>query len=243
MIQNKKVLAVIPARGGSKGIKNKNILELHGKPLIAYTIEAAKGSAYIDAVVVSTDSERIKRISEEYGAWVPFMRPGALAGDETPTVDAVLHVIETLKAEGYAYDILVLLQPTSPLRTASDIDGALDVFFAQQCRPVAAVSKVSDHPILMRTVGEDGAMEKLLPVKSTVRRQDLPAYYKINGSIYVNLTGDLNENTSFNDNPAAFIMPGERALDIDEMVDVLIAQYYLGMYEEEKSHENLDGSI
>lgn len=243
MIHNKKVLALIPARGGSRGIKNKNILDICGKPLIAYTIEAAKKSSYIDNVVVSTDSEKIKRVSEEYGAWTPFLRPAELAGDKTPTLDVVLHTVKVLKTKGYVYDILILLQPTSPLRTVSDIDGALELFVEHQCRPLAAVSKVSDHPLLIRTVGADGDMQKLLPVQSTVRRQDMPAYYKINGSIYINLMSEINEKTSFNDNSVAYIMSNERAVDIDHEVDAVAAQFYLNAYKEEKFHENINGSI
>lgn len=234
MIKGKKIIAFIPARGGSKGIKNKNILEIHGKPLIAYTIEAAKESVYIDDIVVSTDSEQIKSIAEEYGAWLPFLRPSELAEDETSTLDVVLHTIATLKAQGYTYDILLLLQPTSPLRTGQDIDGALDVFVRNKYQPVAAVSKVSDHPLLMRKVKENGKMEKILSVQSSVRRQDMPVYYKINGSIYINLVTDLSQNTSFNDNPIPYIMADNHAIDIDDELDIAVLKFYLDDYKKEK---------
>lgn len=237
MIQGKKVLAIIPARGGSKEIKNKNILDICGKPLIAYTIGAAGSSIYIDDVVVSTDSEQIQKISEKYGAWVPFLRPAELAEDKTPTLDVVLHAVEALKTKGYVYDILILLQPTSPLRIASDIDGALKLFLEHRCRPLAAVSRVEDHPVLIRTVGADGYMQKLLPMQSTLRRQDMPVYYKINGSIYINLISEINKRTSFNDNPVPYIMPDERAVDIDHDVDIVTVQFYLNVYKEEIFHD------
>lgn len=227
MIDNRKVLAMIPARGGSKGIKNKNILDIQGKPLIAYTIEAAKDSSFVDRIFVSTDSEKIKEISEQYGAAVPFLRPAELAQDKTPTLDVVLHDIKKLEAIGEIYDILILLQPTSPLRTADNIDEALEIFLANECRPLAAVSKVSDHPILIRTISGGGSLEKLLPESSTVRRQDMPAYYRVNGSIYIYLIDEINNGTSFNDSPVPYIMGQEQSVDIDDESDVAMAQYYL----------------
>lgn len=232
MIDNKKILALIPARGGSKGIKNKNIIDINGKPLIAYTIEAAKKSIYIDDIVVSTDSEKIKQSAAQFGAWIPFLRPAALAKDQTPTLDVVLHTIESLKKMGHTYDIFLLLQPTSPLRTSANIDQALEIFLTNKCQPLAAVTKVSDHPLLIRSIAKDGYMEKLLQKQSTLRRQDMPDYYKLNGSIYIRLISDINEKTSFNDSPVPYIMPEANAVDIDHALDILIVQFYL-------SRENL----
>ena len=230
MIKDKKVLAVIPARGGSKGIKDKNILDILGKPLIAYTIEAAKGSSYIDDVIVSTDSERIGQVAVQNGARVPFLRPSELATDQTPTLDAVMHVIDRLRETGYQYDILLLLQPTSPLRTAEDIDNALRIFAENQFQPLAAVSSVSEYPALMRTIGEDGRMKKLLPVPSTVRRQDMPRFYRVNGSIYINLISELNAGSGFNDNLIPYVMEPSHSVDIDDYPDVEIVKYYLNTY-------------
>ncbi|MCM1112000.1 MAG: acylneuraminate cytidylyltransferase family protein [Muribaculum sp.] len=227
MIQDKRVLAMIPARGGSKGIKDKNILDLQGKPLIAYTIEAARNSLFIDDVVVSTDSEKIAQVAGQWGAWIPFLRPAELAGDHAPTLDAVLYTIDRLKELGYLYDFLVLLQPTSPLRTAEDIDNAFRTFVENGCRPLAAVCAVSEYPVLMRTIGADGQLEKLLSVRSTVRRQDMPQYYRINGSIYINPISELDAECSFNDNPIPYLMETDHSVDIDEEPDVAVAQYYL----------------
>lgn len=229
MIDKKKILAFIPARGGSKGIKDKNILEINGKPLLAYTIEAAKNSTYIDAVLVSTDSEKIGRIAKEYGAWVPFLRPADLATDTIPTLDAVLYTINRIKEMGelYEYDILILLQPTSPLRSTEDIDNALRFFVKNACLPLAAVTEVTESPILMRVIGEDGYLKKLIPLYGTIRRQDMPSYYRLNGSIYINLISELDSHTSFNDNPIPFVMENSHSADIDDFLDLEIVKYYL----------------
>jgi len=227
MIEGKKVLALIPARGGSKGIINKNIIDLCGKPLIAYTIEAAVKSRYIDDVVVTTDSRRIAEVALEYGAQVPFLRPEALASDTSKTIDAVLHAISTLENQGKKYDILVLLQPTQPLRNEDDIDSSLELCVEKK-GGVVSVSEVGDHPILIRQIDEDGILNKMLAVDSTVRRQDMPTYYRVNGCVYVNDISEVNEDLSFNDNRIPYVMPRERAVDIDEPVDLCVAAYYLG---------------
>ena len=227
MIDNKRVLALIPARGGSKGIKDKNIVEVMGRPLINYTIEAAKGSKYIDRIVVSTDSIIIKNISEESGADVPFLRPEYLASDTATTLEAVLHAIYILEEMGDSYDILVLLQTTSPLRTTKDIDGAIETFIENECNSVVAVSPVNDSPILIRTIDQNGKLKKLLKCGSTIRRQDMPTYYRVNGSIYVNLVQNINKYTSFNDNGVPYFMDKERSLDIDEPIDLELFKYYL----------------
>ena len=223
---NPKILALIPARGGSKGIPGKNIKDLAGKPLIAHTIEAAKNCSYISKVVVSTDSQEIADVAKKYGAEIPCLRPAELASDTAKTMDAVLHMIETLKEAGEKYDYLVLLQPTSPLRNASDIEGAVELAM-ESGKDVVAVSAVSDHPILVRTCDEDGNLTPLLQQNSTVRRQDMPNYYRVNGSIYVNCLDQFGEDTSFNDNPVGYHMPAERSVDIDEPIDFAIAEFYL----------------
>ena len=196
MIDGLKVLALIPARGGSKGIKNKNIVLLNGKPLISYSICEALKSKYIDDVVVTTDSEDIAGISRLYGAKVPFMRPHSLGGDKTTTIEVVLHAITALRSIGNEYDIMILLQPTQPLRTYKDIDASIDKFLDDKMKPLASISEVDDHPILVRSINEKGEMKRLLDVCSTCRRQDMPKYYRINGCIYINRVSELNENTT-----------------------------------------------
>lgn len=232
MYKNKKILGLIPARGGSKGIKDKNIIELCGKPLVAYTIEAAKNSKYMDAVVVSTDSERIAEVAKAAGAEVPFMRPKELAADTSKTVDSVVHAVETLEHMGRFYDVLVLLQPTQPLRTTFDIDKALEYYFASGEKDLVSVSEVDDHPILMRTFDKDGVMHHLVETNSTCRRQDMDKYYRVNGCIYINQIAGLNAETSFNDNELGFVMEKNRSVDIDERKDLYVAEYYLNYQEE-----------
>lgn len=226
MLNDLRILALIPARGGSKGIKKKNIIDLCGKPLIAYTIEAAKKSRYIDDVIISTDNEEIAKVGREFGAEVPFLRPSELAEDTSPTIDAVLHAVVSLKQRGCDYDVLVLLQPTSPLRTAKDIDGALEVFAENGNQGVVSVSPVQDHPLLIRRI-ESGKLKKLLPENSTCRRQDMPPFYRVNGSIYINSICELCESTGFNDNPIPYVMDGSHSLDVDEYQDLVLAEWHL----------------
>ena len=228
MYNNKRILALIPARGGSKGIPHKNIALLAGKPLIAYSIDAGLKSRYIDYVLVSTDDEEIAKVSKACGAQIPFLRPAGLAGDRAKTIDAVLHAVSALREIGEEFDSLVLLQPTSPLRTAEDIDGAIEVFYAGGRRSVVSVSEVSDHPILIRTIveTEEGArLQPLLSVGSTCRRQEFPLFYRVNGSIYINAIEMLNPETSFNDNQVPFVMKKSHAIDIDEPVDLRTAEW------------------
>lgn len=227
MYHGKKIIGLIPARGGSKGIKDKNIADLCGKPLIAYSIECGLQSKYVDSVVVTTDSERIAEVSRQYGARVPFMRPAQLAQDTSTTLDAVLHALGVLRDLGEEYDVLLLLQPTQPLRTSRDVDGAIEAFFQNSMQALVSVCEVDDHPLLIRTIETDGKMKKMLSVSSTCRRQDMPPYYRVNGCIYINDLNSFDDNTSFNDNVIPYIMPRERSVDIDDPADLYMAEYYL----------------
>lgn len=226
MYDNEQILAVIPARGGSKGIPHKNIIDLCGKPLICYTIDAALNSRYIDYVMVSTDDVNIAEVARKHGAQVPFMRPAELASDTAKTLDTILHVISALNDRGMVFSTLVLLQPTAPLRTSEDIDSAIEAYYSTGCKPIASVSEVNDHPVLIRTI-EGNTLMPLLNVSSTCRRQDMPKYYRVNGCIYINAIIEINENTSFNDNPIPFIMRKSHSVDIDELSDLVMAEYYL----------------
>lgn len=230
MFGKQKILSLIPARGGSKGIKNKNIISLAGKPLIAYSIEAAKSSKYIDSIVVTTDSEKIAEVSKQYGARVPFLRPKKLASDTSKTIDAVLHAIEILKSMDEDYSVLVLLQPTQPLRTADDIDRAIELYYEKGESGLVSISPVDDSPLLIRSIGEDGQLINLLSQSSTCRRQEMPDYYKVNGCIYINKIEELDENTSFNDNKVPLVMSKEHSVDIDEISDLWMAECYLKNY-------------
>lgn len=226
MFDNRRLLAVIPARGGSKGIPHKNIIDLCGKPLISYTIKAALDSIYIDYVLVSTDDEEIARVSSEWGAEVPFMRPTELASDTAKTEDTVIHSIKTLEKVGESFTDLILLQPTEPLRTSQDIDRAIETYYENGCRSLVSVNEVDDNPVLVRTI-ENGNLRPLLNVSGTCRRQDMPKYYRVNGCIYINAVDEINERTSLNDNEIPFVMDRSHSVDIDELSDLALARYYL----------------
>ncbi|MDD7349891.1 MAG: acylneuraminate cytidylyltransferase family protein [Clostridiales bacterium] len=227
MIENKKILAIIPARGGSKGIPRKNVKAISGKPMIQYTIEAAKECPYIDKVVVSTEDEEIADISMRAGAIVPFSRPEELATDEAKTIDVVMHAVEFYERKAEHFDIIVLLQPTSPLRNAEDITKALEYFMRNEQRSLVTVSEVSESPILMRNFNKENKLEKILEEDSDVRRQDMKKFYRINGAIYINKASELNANTSFNDNEMGFVLTQEHGIDVDEPQDLVVAEYYL----------------
>ena len=227
MIGKQRVVALIPARGGSKGIKNKNIVDICGKPLIAYTIEAARQSRYLDRIIVSTDSESIMQVAIKYGADVPFLRPKQLASDTASTLEVVLHLIEYLAKAGDVYNTLMLLQPTSPLRSTEEIDGALEKYCNNGLKSLVSVSEVTDPPILMRYIVDKTHMENLLSGNSTIRRQDMEKIYRVNGSIYINNIKEIHNETSFKDNEIPYIMKKEHSVDIDEYVDIERVKFYL----------------
>ncbi len=229
-----KILAIIPARAGSKGIKDKNIINLNGKPLIAHSIEAGLKSKYIDKVIVTTDGEEIAKVAKSYGAEVPFMRPDYLSSDTSKIIDAVMHCIDELKKLGEEYDYMVLLQPTQPLRQSWHIDEAIELILQKNEEALVSVSKVKDHPILMRTIDENGHAINLLECSSTKRRQDFQDFYKVNGAIYINkINENLNNNTSLNDNKLVYIMDEKYDVDIDEMLDLQVAEISMTLIESE----------
>ena len=222
MYKNKKILALIPARGGSKGIPKKNIVNLCGKPLIAYTILAAKEANCFDNIVVSTDSSEIATVSRNWGAEIPFMRPDEYAADTSTGEDVSRHAVNELKRQGREYDIIVYLQPTSPLRNARHIREALDMFIDRNLPSLASVTQVQEHPLFMRTISKDGLMTKLLDLQSNVRRQDLQKYYILNGAIYINWVFSINKCIG-NDNKYSYIMENKYSIDINNVNDLTIA--------------------
>ncbi|MBO5238282.1 MAG: acylneuraminate cytidylyltransferase family protein [Lachnospiraceae bacterium] len=225
MYKGKRILAMIPARGGSKGIKGKNIKFLCGKPLLAYSIEVALQCSYIDYVLVSTDSEEIAKCGKDYGAKVPFLRPAEYATDEAKTIDVLLHGIETLKQIGEEFDYLMLLQPTQPFRTPQQLSEVIEMVIDKKLASLVSVCPVEEHPILMRTLGEEGELKSILSCRSTVRRQDFPPVYKVNGSIYMNRIDEkFNKNTSLNDNQYPYFMTREDSIDIDTIEDFYVAE-------------------
>ena len=226
MINGESVLAVIPARGGSKGVPRKNTRRVHGRPLIGWTISAARESKYLDRVVVSTDDAEIAEMARGLGAEVPFLRPVELARDDTPGVAPVLHAVDALP--GFAW--VALLQPTSPLRTAGDIDACIETCSRMKAPACVSVSTPAQSPYLMFTLDAGGRLAPLLGWKSMpTRRQELPKAYALNGAIYVARADWLRKTRTFvAAETAAFVMPAERSLDIDSEFDFRILEALLG---------------
>jgi len=234
MYKGKKIAAMIPARKGSKGIPNKNIIQLNGLPLIAHSIIQAKKSSFIDKIIVSTDSEEIKKIAENYKVDVKGLRPEELANDTAIMYDVIKYEIANHQLIENGFEIIVLLQPTSPLRQTYMIDDAIMKFIDENQESAVSVSEVEEHPIFMRTINENMQLEKLLNVDSTIRRQDLPKYYKVNGMIYINRILDIFENyTSLNDNLYPIIIPKGYDIDIDDMDDLIEAEKRMVKYSSE----------
>ena len=186
-------LAIIPARGGSKGVPRKNIKELAGKPLIAWTIEEAKKSKYIDRLILSSEDDEIIEVAKKYGCEVPFKRPLELAQDDTPGIGPVLHAIEQCPG----YDYVVLLQPTSPLRTVGDIDGCIEKLLENNADFCVSVTEPDKSPYWMYTEENDKLVPLLSQEKLVPRRQDLPKVYALNGAVYVGKSGSFVENKGF----------------------------------------------
>lgn len=228
-----KIIAIIPARGGSKGIPRKNVRLIAGKPLITYSIEAALKSKYIEKVVISTEDNEISEISRKYDAEV-IERPKELAKDETPTIDAISHALEVLKAENYNPDIVVLLQPTSPLRNAEDVDNAIILFLNSDCESVVSVCEM-EHPPYWSFKIEEGLLKPFFDKKYLgMRRQDLEKTFIPNGAIYVSTPQTLYKYKGFYCNYVIpYIMPPERSIDIDNEIDFMLAELMMrSEYEE-----------
>jgi len=211
------VLAIIPARGGSKGIPRKNIKPLMAKPLIDWSIEAAKQSSCIDRIIVSTEDKEIASVACELGVDVPFMRPDELAADDTPGVAPVLHAISQLPN----YDWILLLQPTSPLRTAEDIDGIWQFCQERGAPSAVSVCEVGKHPYWMYKCDAAERLEPLIKGRPDVtRRQDLPPAYALNGALYLARTDWLLEQQDFiGPETLGYVMPSERSVDLDTPQD------------------------
>jgi CMP-N,N'-diacetyllegionaminic acid synthase len=223
MIAGKRVLAIIPARGGSKGVPRKNVRLLADKPLIAWSIACAEQSIYIDRCIISTDDEEIADVSRAWGGEVPFLRPPELAQDDTPGIAPVLHAI----AEVTGYDYIVLLQPTSPLRSSADIDGCIEALLEKGAPSCVSVSLTDKSPLWMYTLDRAGEMIPIMEVEDRAKpRQQLPPIYVLNGAVYVAERQWLEDRNGFLGNETvAYVMPQERSLDIDTIEDFMRAEY------------------
>lgn len=238
MIEASKVLALIPARAGSKGLPGKNIRPLHGKPLMAWPIAAAKESRYIDRVVVSTDSEQFAEIARAHGADVPILRPAELAVDASPSSSAVIHMLDHLAKQGEVYDYLVLLEPTSPLTEASDIDAALEMLCSHRNEGDALVSVaelITSHPSFAVKRNDKGRIQPYAAVDfmRLPRRQDIDPLYALDGSLYISAVDRYRETLSFcHDRTLSYVMPPYKAHEVDSLVDFICIEAILSHYDQ-----------
>lgn len=225
MYKGKRILALITARGGSKGIPNKNIHDFNGKPLLCWTIEAANASQYIDHTILSTDSDKIAKVATSSGCDVPFLRPAELATDESSSMDVIMHALETLDQH---FDYLLLLQPTSPLRTSHHIDQIIENCIDSDVPMMISVTEVKKHPDYFYELDSEGRLKGLNGDKMQRRRQDMHRLYEHNGALYFSHIGFLKEKRSYTCPEArAFIMDSYSSVDIDDETDLEYAQFLM----------------
>lgn len=225
MINGKKILAVIPARGGSKGVPRKNIRNFFGKPLIAWTLEEAKKSKYIDRVIVSSEDDEIINVAKKFGGDVPYIRPKQLATDFSSGIDPVLHAIEEIPE----YDYIILLQTTSPLRIVEDIDKCIEKMIRNNVPACVSVSKTEKSPTWMFSLENNNLLNPLIKnTNNSARRQDLPEFYNLNGAIYIAEKEWLTAKKTFlTSETIAYIMPQNRSYDIDTENDFIICEFLM----------------
>ncbi|MCM1171678.1 MAG: acylneuraminate cytidylyltransferase family protein [Clostridium sp.] len=220
-----KNIAIIPARAGSKGIKNKNIKLLNGKPLMAYTIEAALKSGVFDEVMVSTDSSDYRIIAKEAGASVPFLRSDKNASDTASSWDMVKEVLKGYEQMGKTFDMFCLLQPTSPLRDVEDIRNAYALFDSKAARAVVSVCELEHSIGICNTLPEDGCMGNFLSLADDTRRQEQKKYYRLNGAIYmVDINKFMQDTYIYQSDTYAYVMEQIKSVDIDTECDFLYAE-------------------
>jgi len=221
------VLAIIPARGGSKGVKGKNQRILAGKPLIAHTILAAMDSDQVDRIIVSTDSEEIAEIAVKYGAEVPFLRPTSISQDDSPILENYNYVLDRFEMDfGEVYDSFVALQPTSPFRNSYDIDSAINLFKGNSTSSVISFTQET-HPIEWNRIVDNSLKFKDIGFVRIDNRQKYGKIYRFNGAVYVYKTELVKAKTMYTDESLAYIMPEERSLDIDTEADFLYAEFLM----------------
>ena len=225
---NPEILGLIPARGGSKGVPHKNRRLVAGRPLIHYTISAALASARLTQIVVSTDDPEIGRMAHDLGVMV-VERPAEIAGDASPVIDAVRHVVDHLAQQGHApLTGIALLQPTAPLRTADDIDAAVALFLHNALNPVCSVYRCEDnHPARMYSVDAHGRLASLMPDLASLRRQDLPAVYHRNGAVYVFGQRELAQGLIICPDMTPYVMDQQRSLNVDTEFDLRVLEAVL----------------
>jgi len=227
MYKNKTIFGLIPARSGSKGIPRKNIKFLLGKPLIAWTIEQALASKYLDRVIVSTDDKEIAKIARNYGAEIPFIRPKALATDKAKTINVIIHAINFFKRKGVEFNYLALLEPTSPLRETEDIDKCIEILLNNHFgKTIVSVAKLeSAHPEFNIIIDKKtGYIKKIDGTTNfnVLRRQELQDVYFFDGTIYISEVKELVEKRSFyHKKTLAYIVPKWKLFEVDDLVDLI----------------------
>lgn len=220
------MLAIIPARGGSKGLPGKNIRLLDGKPLIAHTIEAALASKKITKIIISTDDESIAAVCRDYDVEIPFMRPKELAGDNSLIVETYLYTLKRINEEqGTDFDSIIALLPTCPLRTGEDIDKAVEIFEHKNADSVISFYE-APHPVQWyRTIDDNGVLRALLPEGDRLaNRQEEKKSYLPNGAIYIFKVELLQQHKYYSDRTYPYVMPAERSIDIDTQFDFDLAE-------------------
>ncbi len=224
------ILGLIPARGGSKGIPQKNLAPLAGRPLIAHTIEAGLAAPSLSRLIVSTDDERIAEVSRELGAEVPFLRPAELATDQAPALAVIRHALEWLDQDGWRAEVVVYLQPTSPLRQAEHIEAAVEKLREEQADTVVSVVEVPHHmnPVSVMKL-EHGLLTPFLGQEGPLRRQDKPRVYARNGPAVLALRREtvLVRDTLYGPRTLPLIMEPDESLDIDSPLDLELAEWLL----------------
>ena len=221
-------IAIIPARSGSKGLPDKNIKLLQGKPLLAYTIEAAIKSGCFTEVMVSTDSEKYAEIAREYGAKVPFLRSEVMSSDTASSWDMVEEVLDNYKRLNQEFDSFCLLQPTSPLRTSDDISRAYELFVNKNSFAVVSVCEGDHAPSLYGKLAENSNLSGFSQCNAGKRRQDEGKYYRINGAVYIaSLPEFRSDRRLYREDSYGYVMPKERSVDIDTEFDFRFADFLL----------------
>lgn len=230
MTTSKTILGIIPARGGSKGVPHKNIRNLAGKPLIAYTIETALGCNEITDLVVTTDSEEIRSIAMKFGAQAPFLRPAELATDRALAVPTIQHAVKEMETiKGKKYDYIIMLQPTTPLKTTNDLSTALRKLMESDADGIISVINVDNwHPMKMKKIVDGFMHDYEKPPMENPPRQILPPVFMVNGAIYATKRDVfMNRGTFQGDKCLPFEMPFEHSVNIDTEADFLVAEYYM----------------
>jgi N-acylneuraminate cytidylyltransferase len=230
MMNNKKILAIIPARGGSKRLPKKNVLPLAGKPLIQWSIEAARGSKYIHTLIVSTDCTEIAKVAKDCGVVVPYLRSASLSSDTATSMDVIFDVLKYYEERNEIFDLVMLLQPTSPLRTLTDINKAIELLLEKKALAVVSVTECDHSPLWSNILPDDLSLSNFISDDILKKRsQDLPTYHRLNGAIYLFDVPQIKKDTNYLSFPNvfAFAMDRQHSVDIDDEFDFKVAEFFL----------------